>query len=334
MSVTTFIRNAALVALLTSAALAGRAAAQVENQLSGAIAAFAEETQRQQGHHAFSGAIRGAGWVGEGFRLGPGLVTGNKVELLAEGGGLLCAGGSVLALGPLFGGAAGAFIYEPCADLVRLGSRLQARPDRPAPPIEAALRQADREYPAAPDLLNASRKEILDYQIDLHEDVVATQTGQDSDRIREELEQLWELRREAGGSELGDVAVTTQGSGAASDAAQRLARDTIAYQCMGSGGSISPDTVKIRDLDADGAPDILIDHAGIDCSSGKLPLSCGVRACEVHAYLQRGERFDEAFVQQAMFLGIGEGSPPDIRLMTHSMDEYVLGWDGGQFSQR
>ncbi len=78
-----------------------------------------------------------------------------------------------------------------------------------------------------------------------------------------------------------------QAAWAASQAAEFLAKQQVQVGCNGAPGRFSQ--IWETDINGDGKPDLILDHANIACDNGETSANCGASgACEILVYVRKG----------------------------------------------
>jgi hypothetical protein len=107
----------------------------------------------------------------------------------------------------------------------------------------------------------------------------------------------------------------------------------ISEDCEGS-GTFDERAIFRADFDADGTMDFAVDPAGITCSSGMLPLSCGAQVCASRIFLHANGDYKLALEMQNTIGEVVPGSPPGLRVFSHGGATGTIAWDGKGFSRR
>lgn len=107
----------------------------------------------------------------------------------------------------------------------------------------------------------------------------------------------------------------------------------ISEECEGS-GTMDANAIFRADFDADGTMDFAVDPAGISCSSGRLPLSCGAQVCASRIFLQADGDYELALEMQNSIGRVVPGSPPGLEVYSHGGAVGTIAWDGKAFSRR
>ena len=83
------------------------------------------------------------------------------------------------------------------------------------------------------------------------------------------------------------VLAGSQGTWAASQAANYLARQQVIIGCNGTSGVFAQ--IWETDINGDGKLDLILDHANIACDNGERSGNCGAGGvCEILAYIRKG----------------------------------------------
>lgn len=107
----------------------------------------------------------------------------------------------------------------------------------------------------------------------------------------------------------------------------------ISEECEGS-GTLDEKAIFRADFDADGTMDFAVDPAGVSCSSGRLPLSCGAQVCASRIFLQADGDYELALEMQNSIGEVVPGSPPGLKVYSHGGATGTIAWDGKGFSRR
>jgi hypothetical protein len=80
---------------------------------------------------------------------------------------------------------------------------------------------------------------------------------------------------------------SSQAAWAASQAVEYLAKQQVQIGCNGTSGMFSQ--IWETDINGDGKPDLILDHANITCDNGETSANCGASgACEILVYVRKG----------------------------------------------
>lgn len=118
-----------------------------------------------------------------------------------------------------------------------------------------------------------------------------------------------------------------------SKAAQYLIDEAISYACEGRGGNMASRNIFVQDLDGDGREDLILDHAGITCSSGR-PISCGAQVCATDLFMRRGELLKKELDLLGTVTSISTDPVPTITFYMHGGGTPSLRWNGRSFDMR
>ncbi|MEN3791996.1 hypothetical protein [Fulvimarina sp. MAC3] len=117
---------------------------------------------------------------------------------------------------------------------------------------------------------------------------------------------------------------------ARSKAADWLVQQQIAEACD-SGGTIDTGGVIERDLDGDGAADLIIAHDSIRCSNGRMSSFCGMQVCSVEFYLRRGKLLKNVGSMLGSGVEVEGGRVPKIFMNAHGGSRGSVRWNGTRF---
>jgi hypothetical protein len=131
---------------------------------------------------------------------------------------------------------------------------------------------------------------------------------------------------------IGMSCIPAQAQTSAAAALQPVLRDYLASACDLGPARLTPESVLEADLDGDGAMDAVLDPGFIACGDGARPLTCGFRACEIVVFMNRDGRLVETASVLSIGVGIIDGTPPRLELMSHNFEETEWMWDGAGFS--
>ncbi|MEM9223698.1 MAG: hypothetical protein AAGB11_15055 [Pseudomonadota bacterium] len=92
---------------------------------------------------------------------------------------------------------------------------------------------------------------------------------------------------------------------------------------------ISREAVIVRDLTGDGHLDAIVDYNYISCG-GFRPF-CGVQACSVDLFVNRGGRLEESKNLLSISIKVEPGNRPLIRAVAHGGKPYAVRWNGFEF---
>lgn len=121
----------------------------------------------------------------------------------------------------------------------------------------------------------------------------------------------------------------------ASNAVRMIVDQNVNEGCDGRGGTISPDSVYVRDLNGDGVHDLIIAHDGIVCSRfPQQSIECGAQVCTVNFYLFQAGRLEFTATGLALVTSISNDEPPVINLYLHGGSTASVQWNGAQFANR
>ena len=117
--------------------------------------------------------------------------------------------------------------------------------------------------------------------------------------------------------------------------AQFRMAEMVREGCEAAGGSM-PEGVFVRDLDGDGATDLILSHDGLRCNGSRQRSGfCGAQVCETRIYLDRQGRLEQVASGYMTVLGISETeTPPSITVYPHGGPQNRIRWDGSRFSER
>ncbi|MDV4169280.1 hypothetical protein [Rhodovulum sp. FJ3] len=106
--------------------------------------------------------------------------------------------------------------------------------------------------------------------------------------------------------------------------------EAIDYACMGAGGEMSEASTYVKDLDGDGAQDLILDHGGVKCTNGRN-ISCGAQVCTTEFFLQR----DGTLAKEVEILGtitdLSNDPIPLISIWGHGGNQGEIRWNGRAF---
>ena len=119
---------------------------------------------------------------------------------------------------------------------------------------------------------------------------------------------------------------------AQSKAAAYLIQQAISEGCGSHRGTMDPSGAIERDLDDDGAPDLIIADDGLRCS-GPSPrsLNCGMQVCSVTFYLRRGPLLQKVHEMLGAGLSVGPGRSPKVSMYAHGGRRGFVRWNGSRF---
>lgn len=107
--------------------------------------------------------------------------------------------------------------------------------------------------------------------------------------------------------------------------------DAVSYACTGEGGEFSESSIYIRDLDGDGAQDLILDHGGLNCSGG-MSVTCGVQVCTSEIYLQRDGSLQKVIEILNRITSISADAVPLIGVWGHGGTQGEIRWNGQAFA--
>lgn len=132
------------------------------------------------------------------------------------------------------------------------------------------------------------------------------------------------------------IALTAASPAAAqSKAAAYLIQQEIAEACESKQGTVGAGGAIERDLDGDGALDLIIAHDAIHCSgSNSRNLNCGMQVCSVTFYLRRGQLLRKVHDMLGAGVQVGRGAIPEVYMYAHGGRRGSVRWNGHGFRYR
>lgn len=120
------------------------------------------------------------------------------------------------------------------------------------------------------------------------------------------------------------VLASSQGTWAASQAANYLAKQQVIIGCNGTSGVFAQ--IWETDINSDGKLDLILDHANIHCDNGERSANCGASgACEILVYVRKGSLLKPATeLSNILSIAYGVNKLPGGRL------KFVVGPAGSQ----
>lgn len=120
---------------------------------------------------------------------------------------------------------------------------------------------------------------------------------------------------------------------AQSKAAQWLTKNAISEGCSTQSGRFESNGVMEQDLTGDGRADLILDFAGLRCSSG-LPMFCGAKMCSIRFYVRNGQGLLKP-AGEVLSVGaqVVPGNPPGIQLIANDNSEHIWRWNGRKFGK-
>ncbi|ETX13296.1 hypothetical protein OCH239_12370 [Roseivivax halodurans JCM 10272] len=112
---------------------------------------------------------------------------------------------------------------------------------------------------------------------------------------------------------------------------QRVA-EAIDRACWRDDGGTMDRGIYTPDLDGDGRDDLVLDHAGIACSQGYLPQTCGAQVCETQIFFGFNGGYREGHTMLNSVTEVVPGTPPGLRIIGHGGTEGVVRWNGREFA--
>ncbi|WP_342108776.1 hypothetical protein [Methylobacterium sp. SI9] len=129
------------------------------------------------------------------------------------------------------------------------------------------------------------------------------------------------------------VAILAASPGSAqSKAATYLIQQAISEGCESHRGTMDASGAIERDLDGDGAADLIIADDGLRCS-GPSPrsINCGMQVCSVTFYLRRGPLLQKVHEMLGAGLSVGSGRIPKVHMYAHGGRRSFVRWNGSRF---
>ena len=119
---------------------------------------------------------------------------------------------------------------------------------------------------------------------------------------------------------------------AQSKAAAYLIKQAISEGCESHRGTMDPSGAIERDLDGDGAPDLIIADDGLRCSGPSIrSLNCGMQVCAVTFFLRRGPLLQQVHSMLGAGLSVGPGRVPKVSMYAHGGRRGFVRWTGSRF---
>lgn len=124
----------------------------------------------------------------------------------------------------------------------------------------------------------------------------------------------------------------TEPSTSLQGARDQLIAEAISYACWRGDSGTMDRGIYTPDLNGDGRDDLVLDHAGIACSQGYLPQTCGTQICETRIFFGSEGGFREAHTMQNSVTEVTPGTPPGLRIIGRGGTQGVLRWNGHEFA--
>lgn len=108
----------------------------------------------------------------------------------------------------------------------------------------------------------------------------------------------------------------------------------IALACNNAGGSIDSTGVTERDLNNDGALDIIVGHDAINCGGAfGISMFCGAQVCSTKIFLGASDGFTQHHEILGILANVSNDRVPVLQFHTHGGGQVSLTWDGARFSR-